>query len=59
MVVGVAAGEVMEEAVATSAIRDQADLVGCRVRMETVVRVDPEDLEDRADPVDQAPALAG
>ena len=57
--VGVAAGEVMEEAVATSATRDQADLVGCRVRMETVVRVDPEDLEDRVDPVDQAPALAG
>ena len=59
MVVGVVAGEVVGEAVATSATRDQADPVGCQVRMETVVRVDPEDLEDRADPVDQAPALAG
>ena len=59
MVVGAVAGEVMEEAVATSATRDQADLVGCPVRMETVVRVDPEDLEDRVDPVDQALALAG
>ena len=57
--VGAVAGEVMEEAVAISVTRDQADLVGCRVRMETVVRVDPEDLGDRVDPVDQAPALAG
>ena len=58
MVAGAAAGEVMEEAVATSATRDQADPVGCQFRMEMVARVDPEDLEDRVDPVDQAPALA-
>ena len=54
-----AAGVVTEEAVATLATRDQADLAGCRAGMETVVRVDQVGLGDRVEPMDQVHALAG